>query len=534
MKKTARLFLTSTTRFLATALLLATSLLPTIAHSQSPNPLYQHLPPSANHIYSIRLGQIITKGELLGLLNNIPMKDPNAAKFLNILKDPASAGVDIDHEILIAQIAASGNGADTLSFTQIIVPLTDSAKFRSAFMKGEHVHHAPGKGATVTHAKDAMSWNDRLLVATQISIERPAPGTAHKPAPGVHRPLGEQALEKSLASLVGYPTNALLTDQRFVAAFATDEDVHAWSTRMDFMAMISKFAKKMAAKSPAMQGKPFPDYNNIGQIPHPPVLSTFSFENGRIVFRMTTFNKPEDAAILQRIYDRRINKALLARVPGDLLLGWGAVHFNPAALPDLLDKYQTRQMVDSMLGKKGLGVSDIAGIFGGDFLVAALADTTATTDTTKKKVHVYFVATLGDPAKMMQVAAKVAASSSASADTVQAAKMKKLADKMVIRDNLLVIGGSKELANKYFDNKGRPSDPPSTGPIERDTSFQRLVINLKAVSAYVLASMPANPKAMLMARILQQLEEVKLNTTFDGNNTVLTFQIVTGDPSTNS
>src|SRR5580692_1417900 len=131
MKKPVYLF------FTATALLLATSLLPTIAFSQSPNPLYQHLPSSATHIYSIRLGQIITKGELLGLLDNIPLKDPNAAKFVNILKDPASAGVDINHEILIAQTAASGNGADTLSYTQIIVPLTDSAKFRKALMTKE-------------------------------------------------------------------------------------------------------------------------------------------------------------------------------------------------------------------------------------------------------------------------------------------------------------------------------------------------------------------------------------------------------------
>jgi hypothetical protein len=268
----------------------------------------------------------------------------------------------------------------------------------------------------------------------------------------------------------------------------------------------------------------------MGQIPHPPVLSTFSFENGRIVFRATTFNKPEDAAVLQRVYDRPINKDLLARVPGGLLLGWGAAHLNTAAFPDLLDKYGTRHMLDSILGKKGLSVSDISGIFGGDFLIAALADTTATTDTTKKKVQVYFVATLGDPAKMMQVAAKVVASNGVSEDTAQMAKMKKLADKLVIRDNLLVISGSKELANKYFDNQARRP----TGPIETDKSFQRLVIDLKAVSTYAAASMASNPKAMVMARILQQLDKVELNSMSDGNNTVMTFQIVTGDPSTNS
>src|ERR1700729_3680214 len=157
MKKPVCLFLT-----------VAALCLSVIAYSQSPNPLYQHLSPSANHIYSIRLGQIIAKGELTGLLGSIPIKDPNAQKFINIIKDPASAGVDLNQEILITQTTASGNGADTLSITQILVRLTDSAKFRQAFLAKEHVHHATGKGATMTHAKDALAWNDQLLVATEI------------------------------------------------------------------------------------------------------------------------------------------------------------------------------------------------------------------------------------------------------------------------------------------------------------------------------------------------------------------------------
>ncbi|HEV3411376.1 MAG TPA: hypothetical protein VG101_02815 [Puia sp.] len=538
-------------RSAATILSAILLLLSPMANAQSPNPLYHHLPPSANHIYSVRLGQIIAKGELGGIIQGIPIpKDPHGTWFMNILTNPASSGVDLDHEILIAQTTASGDGADTLSYVQIFVPLTDSAKFRSSLkeIKNQHLHRVPGKGVTTYEKMEAMAWNDQLLVMTEASSTVPPsisdsataymPGKtpneklAPKPKPGttIHRPTGELAVEKSLSALAGFPNSPWLTDQRFLTGFATNEDVHIWSIRMDFMTMISKLAKKMVAKNPAMQGKPFPDYNNMGQIPHPPVLSTFSFENGRIVFRATTFNKPEDAAVLQRVYDRPINKDLLARVPGGLLLGWGAAHLNTAAFPELLDKYGTRHMLDSILGKKGLSVSDISGIFGGDFLIAALADTTATTDTTKKKVQVYFVATLGDPAKMMQVAAKVVASNGVSDDTAQMAKMKKLADKLVIRDNLLVISGSKELANKYFDNQARRP----TGPIETDKSFQRLVIDLKAVSTYAAASMASNPKAMVMARILQQLDKVELNSMSDGNNTVMTFQIVTGDPSTNS
>src|SRR5579863_9378824 len=339
MKKPVYLFLT------ATALILST-----IAYSQSPNPLYQHLPPSANHIYSIRLGQIIAKGELAGLLGSIPIKDSNTAKIFNIVKDPASGGVDLNQEILIAQTTASGTGGDTLSFTQILVPLTDSAKFRLAFMAKEHVQRAPGKGATMSHGKEALAWNDRLLVATTISTESPNAGTApaHKPTPAVRGPLSKLALEKSLATLAGYPANPLLTDQRFLTGFATDEDMHAWTLKMGFKSFMSKFYKKMMAKDSAMRSRPMPDFGNLDQAPHPTVLMTFNFANGRIVFRMTTYNTPEDAAMLQRVFDKPLNKDLLARVPGGPLLGFSAAHFNPAAIPDYLDRRHSLHLLDSI------------------------------------------------------------------------------------------------------------------------------------------------------------------------------------------
>jgi Domain of unknown function (DUF4836) len=504
--------------FVAIALLLSTVALAlsTTAYSQSPNPLYQHLPPSASHIYSVRLGQIIAKGELAGLLGSIPMKDPKSEDFIKILQDPASAGVDLNHEILIAQTTATGKGADTLSFTQILVPLTDSAKFRSVFVAklNQRVHRVPGKGATTYKAKEGMAWNDQLLVITEASS-----------------PVGEKAVEKSLAALAGFSGTPWLTDQRFLTGFATDEDMHAWSQKMDFMQLMSKLIKKMAAKNPAMQNAPFPDYSNMGQMPHPPVLSTFNFDNGRIVFRMTTFNKPEDVAMYKREFDRPINKDLLARVPGGgVLLGFAAMHFNAAALPDVLDKYHTRHMLDSVLGKSGLSVNDVSSIFGGDFLVAALADTTATTDTVKKKVNVYFVMTLGDPAKLMQLTATLAGASNGSADTAKVAMLKKLADKLVIRDNTLVISGSREMAQKYFDNQSRRA----TDLID-DKSVQELVVDLKAVSAFIGTSMTNDPKAMIIARVLEKLDKIELKSSLgDGDNMVVTFQIITGDSSTNS
>jgi hypothetical protein len=184
-----------------------------------------------------------------------------------------------------------------------------------------------------------------------------------------------------------------------------------------------------------------------------------------------------------------------------------------------------------MLGKKGLALTDITSALGGDFMLAALADTTATTDTTRKKLNIYFVATLADPSKLMQLAAKASANNGAVTDTGQMAKMKKLLEKIVIRDNMLVISGSKDMATEYFTSPDRRS----TNLLDDAKGMQSAVIDLKAVSAYIQATMSNNPKAMLAARICEKLDKIRIeNGILDGDNTVLTFEIDTGDPSTNS
>jgi hypothetical protein len=226
--------------------------------------------------------------------------------------------------------------------------------------------------------------------------------------------------------------------------------------------------------------------------------------------------------------DRPFNTDLLARIPGGPMLGYSAMHFNPTVFPEIMEKHHTNHLIDSMLRKQGLTVSDLSAIFGGDILIAAVGDTTAITDTTKKKVNIYFVATLGDPAKLMQLTSKLMAGGNT--DTAMASRMKKLANRMVIRDNIFVISSSKEMAQKYFDNTARR---PIIIPDIKSPQF--LTVDLKAVSTFVAASMSNNPKAMIFARILEKLDKIEMTSGLsDNGNTEVTFQIITGDPSTNS
>jgi hypothetical protein len=109
--------------------------------------------------------------------------------------------------------------------------------------------------------------------------------------------------------------------------------------------------------------------------------------------------------------------------------------------------------------------------------------------------------------------------------------MKKLADKLVIRDNMLVVSSTREMAQQYFSNHDRRS----TALAGDDNSPVRIAVDLKAVGSFIGQSMASNPKAMIFTRILEKLDKIDFSSTMpDGNNLTMTFQIITAEPSTNS
>jgi hypothetical protein len=525
MKKPFSLFLVASFLLLSNA---------SIGQSASAgNPLYQHLPPAADRVYEVNFNQIMAKGQLAPLLGMLPpSKNAHSALIFQIIKDPAAAGADLSHNIVATQTSATGKGVDTLSFLNIFVKLSDSAKFRRALTQAIdriHVHRVPGKGFTAAEEHLGLAWNDQLLVVTLATRETPVEPAAHTPPAAPHRPIAEIAVEKSLAALAGFPTSSWLTNQNFLSGFASDADMHMWSTGANSGKMFAKMASKFAKSKSGMPPMAEPNFGNMADRPHPQTLSTLNFGNGDIAFRMTTFNKPEDAAAFRAAMDRPFNKDLIARLPNGLLLGWMAAHINLASLGPILDKYHAREKVDSMLKKKGLSFNDISAAFGGDFLLAAITpDSAAATDTVKKIPNLFFVASIADPAKMMALAGKLSAAA-APTDTAKS-PFKNLATKLYIQDNLLVVSSSREKAKSYFDHPERRTVDLAGDDIQ----VMRVVIDLKAVGSFIGAVMHNDPKSMIFARISEKLDKFIVNTGLDGDNSITSFRITMADPSTNS
>jgi hypothetical protein len=512
----------------------------TIAYSQpASNPLFSHLPPAADHIYEINFSALTTKGNLGSILNSLPpTKNAQNNMMFDLLKNPAAAGVDLSNNILIAQTTASGS--DTLNFINVIFQLSDSAKFRASLTRtigGLRFHRLPGKGTTAGKDKMGLAWNDRLVVITLASrLDSTAP--RHYAPSTVHHAVSEVAIQRSLAALAGFIGSPYTTDDRFLAGFASDADFHSWSNgrsngTQNWMKMLSKLSSKFS-KTPGMNGAKMPNGFFPSGNKQIPVLSTLNFADGRMVFQTTSFLQADDVTLLNKVIDKPFNKELLAHLPSGPLLGWAGFHINPGAIGDVLEHYHARSKVDSILTAKGLALDDFTTVLGGDFLLAALApDSVSTTDTAKKKINFYFVTTLGDPVQLMKLAARLSVfkdSTMTSTDSTKSKFFKDLGSKFIVQKNLLVISGSRELALKYFTH----ADLRSTDQAGDDQNRQSVVIDLKAVGAFLGASASNNPKARMATHLLGRLDRLAISAKLEGNNRLMTVQLITNEPSTNS
>jgi hypothetical protein len=512
-------------------------LMTTVAYSQSaPNPLFSHLPAAADHIYEINFSALTAKADLGSILNSLPpSKNAHTAMMFDVLKNPADAGVDLSNNILIAQTAASGS--DTLSFINILFQLSDSAKFRTSLSRsisGLHFHRLPGKGTTAGKDKMGLAWNDKLVVITLASRVEMTDSYPNHPATTVHHLVSELAVEKSLAALAGFIGSPYTTDQRFLTGFASEADFHSWSNGTQdwtkvFSKLSSKFMKKSGTNGMQMPNGLFP--SNKKQTP---ALSTLNFAAGRMVFQTTSFLQADEVPMLKKVTDGSFNKDLLARLPSGLLLGWAGFHINLGAMGDVMEHYHTRSKIDSILATKNLTLDDLTSVLGGDFLIAILApDSASTTDTAKKKPNFYFVTTLGDPVHFLKLAGKLAVfkdSAMTMQDTTKSKFFKNFGSKFIVKDNLLVISGSRELAQKYFNH----SDRRSTDQAGDEENRPSVVIDLKAITAFLGTGDSGSKKAMTAAHLLEKLNRLTVSGKLEGNNRLMTVQLITAEPSTNS
>jgi len=255
---------------------------------------------------------------------------------MQMLKDPSLAGVDIHQDIFIAQSA--GNKWD--STVTIIIHLSDSGKFISLLRDKEKGLHTffPAKGRVVGKDKMTVAWDDKLAVFTIIT-----PSGVLSTSSATYT---MNAAKKSLAALQGFTSSIYTTDPVFMAGFSDDADFHMWGPHGEGAAKLTEMIGKKAAPG----GKnPFTMAMQKNKL-H--TLTAVRFDAGKISMRTTTMIPPDSAKYYGILSSRPLNTDLIGHLPGKAILGMINIHFDPSLLPQYMERYHLRSMLDSMLSSK--------------------------------------------------------------------------------------------------------------------------------------------------------------------------------------
>lgn len=499
-----------------------------------PDALFRHLPPDANTVIRVNVPVMASKIDLPGLLGHLPVKSDIG----QVLKDPASAGIDLHQDVYITM---SGTEPDSATYTCIIFHLADSARWasfiRTTYPDAQYFHQsgpAPSIGWQQQKPDDSTgatirgigsAWNNRLGVFTFVRV---LPGlNPFRPNAGdATRWYMRKAVGQSQAVLQGYPGSSYTTNQSFIAGFSDDADLTMWNTGSNnFMAM-----SKMMAHLPGNYGKSaLAPQRHLNSIIH------LRFENGRLLITSTAFLPADTAGVMQKMVSRPFNENLAASLPQGSLLGMAAMHFDPSVVISFVKKLQPH--LDSILNNKAPDVARLISAFKGDFLLAAIApkgDTGA-----HAKPNFYFITTINDKSTFLDVAHKIHlindSAAGAMPDTGRS-MLGKLKTAYTIHDSICVFSRNRDLTDGYFT-----TTPHTPGLLSDDfrNNYFTLVVDIKAVLAFVQSASAGDSqqsgKVQQMQAILSQFDRFTLTLGFRHKNEMTSsFEIRLADPSVNS
>ncbi|MBS1662535.1 MAG: DUF4836 family protein [Bacteroidetes bacterium] len=339
--------------------------------------LIRHLPPDACAIYHFNLPVLRTRMPLSQLTERIPLPQANTynRELAAILREPGRAGVDTTQDLFLTEV--NGRGRDSLHTTSLLVHLSDSARW-SAFLRelSPGLRVAVG-GGSAGQDRMASSWDSGVAVLTYV----------RKVARNIS-PAGvtSRAMKQTQLLLRGWPDSTAIRDPLFLAGFADDADIHAWTDQGKLLFLLTGQLLHLD-HTPSYPSLTPPECGKVH------TLSSLRFEKGRILLKNTLCLPPGVDSLYARLTARPLPESLLSQIPSGDLLGLVSIHFDPASVASFLDGLQARGRSEALLFDRGVSLETFVRSFTGDFLLTAIQPVS---DSTPVKPSLYLAATLRD------------------------------------------------------------------------------------------------------------------------------------------
>jgi Domain of unknown function (DUF4836) len=482
--------------------------------SAQDNPLFRHISPDANSVYHINLPLLLSKVSLSDMMARIPAGKHGKSKnqeMMEFLKNPSMTGVDINGDVLIT--SSNPDFRDSATYTTLILHLTDTSKFRIALRKqstGIRITRYPDKSYSAHKDKMAIAWDKDLAVIMMVTApmksmmpyvpdmykmdgSKKEPGTT-TPKPAIPN-YAALAVPKAQAALKGWASSPIGDDPAFRTAFSDNSDFQMYTAKSNYYKALAKI----------LPHKALGGVNLDSLSMYKSSITTLRFDNGKITMQTNAELLPQVAADMAKFPPPPSNEDLLARLPKNQLLGFVSMRFNLHIIGYLLDRIGMHSKADSLLATKKLSLDDLCNALKGDILVALLAP--AHTDSFARPTpSFYAITSIGDITAFGKLADMMKAAKDSTGDDStgkKATMMGKLKNNMALKDNILVISGSKAAAEGYFTTTEKRGNDELTQDIKEHQTY--LWVDMQAIVNLLMGPVRSDEGADKKTKMLNGL-----------------------------
>ena len=348
-------------------LLLATIILAqSICLYAQQNPLHPYLPADAKAIININLPSLASKMkwqeiQQLSFFEEAVKDAPLSIK--ELLKDPASSGVNFQRELFIVLIPDPKN--KTKSIPVLYGQLADPKKFAATVQKispGKKIQTI-GKITILPDEKNLFAWTSGLFVSSMSRNKSLAPSKSEKNVSD-NKAIANQTnqLIKQCQLLLTPVANPVTTDSRFIALTNEDGDMRLWVNRN--MEKPKEKGNKQDGVLKMMNWGLMQQGNYMA--------SVLRFENGKAVMQMKSYmNKTMDS--LYRLYpSTNLNSGLLKKLPPGQLIALISFSMSPQMLSAMMKASGAEKIIDSLSKKSTIKPMEVAEGLNGDLTLAVI------------------------------------------------------------------------------------------------------------------------------------------------------------------
>ena len=279
-------------------------------------------------------------------------QNANDAYAQHLLDHPDSSGVDISKDLAFFMQRRGSGGYAVFEGS-----IKNAAAFEALVKKFSGIEQTEKSGEwNMISANDraVVSWNEsRFAVISDMPMGSMNPmmnsmgEVSHFSADSL------KIFVKEIMAVKG--SNSLFDDKRFAAMVKEDGDMHMWtnsgslysdlSGMMSMMKMGSLFSEAVSA-------------------------STINFEDGKITMSSKSFMGKEMMEMMEKWDSKKVEAAVLNRIPSDNVIGVIAANVDPKSLQSFFKAMGLDGMINMMLAKQNINANEVFSATKGQFVLS--------------------------------------------------------------------------------------------------------------------------------------------------------------------